>query len=192
MADSAPVLSTARPTPLRLWGFLTTALGALLMGVGSILAWGTIGLTDVKGVDTPEGKVVLVVAILVLAGIPAMRVASSGRVRRAIALGTLIASVAAGAIAVWALADRTARIGGVAIDEEAHRIAQETGLSEDRLKAELERLTIVEVRPGIYVAIAGAVLGAVGGGLSFAWARREHPGPAADAPSTDEPTAIEP
>lgn len=164
------ILSTARPTKLRLAGFLATALGGLLLGLGAVAAWGKIGPTDTRGVDIPEGKAALVVAALVLLSIPAIRIAGGRGARQVIAWMVVVGSLLAGALAVWALADATMRIGGVAIDREAHRIALETGLPEADLRRQLERLTDVRIEPGVWLTVAGAVLGALGGALSIAWA----------------------
>lgn len=166
------IFSTARPTNLRLAGFVATALGGLLLGLGAVAAWGKIGPTDTKGIDIPEGKVALAVAAFVLLSIPAIRVAGGRVGRRTIAWMVIVGSLLAAGLAVWALADATTRIGGVAIDREAHRIALETGLPEADLKRQLERLTDVQIEPGVWLTVAGGALGAIGGVLSVVWANR--------------------
>src|SRR5581483_483762 len=65
-AAMAPaILSTARPTRLRLAGFLTITLGGLLVGVGATLTWATVEPFDTptKGVDLWEGRVALLAGL---------------------------------------------------------------------------------------------------------------------------------
>jgi hypothetical protein len=180
------MLTTDRPTPLRLAGFLATVLGALLMGVGAVTGWGKVDLVDTKGVDIPAGKLTLLISVLILIGVPTMRLARSRRVRAAIAWSTLAGSLAVGALAAWALADPPERVGRVAIEAEAHRLAEDTGLPEDQLAEELRRVTRVDLEPGIYMTIVGAGLGVAGGALSLAWIGRRDPS-AVEAESTVEP-----
>jgi hypothetical protein len=115
------ILSTARPTRVRLLGFLCLAAGAILAGVGATRVWAVIGFSDdlkhavdeqVYGTDVWEGKAILLGAAAALVAMLAMRLARSGTVRRALAilligigLGT---TVIAGVDAVRA----TQRFGG--------------------------------------------------------------------------------
>ena len=173
------MLSTERPSALRLAGFVCTALGGTLMALGALLGWASTSLgpritgVETKGVDTVEGKVVLALGVAVLVAIPAIRLADSAAVRRSIGIGVIVASVVAGALALWDLVAADERLGPPAAEDEAAVIARETRLPEDVLAAELTKLAFVSVRPGIYVPVAGAVLGVVGGALGLAWARRE-------------------
>jgi len=56
------VLDVSRPTPLRLFGFLFTAVGGLLIALGAISDWATVVFlgsafpdSAAKGIDVPEG-----------------------------------------------------------------------------------------------------------------------------------------
>ena len=171
------MLSTARPSSLRLIQFAFTALGGLLMGVGALLTWAEVSLgpdvdgVDTKGVDTVEGKVVLGVAVLVLLSIPVLRMASSSGARRAVVAFVLLASLAAGALAAWDIVAKDDRLGLPVLEEKQREVADATGLPLPGIE-QLQALTFVELRPGIYVALGGAVLGLIGGALGLAWIGR--------------------
>jgi hypothetical protein len=171
------MLSTARPSSLRLIQFAFTALGGLLMGVGALLTWAEVSLgpdvdgVDTKGVDTVEGKVVLGVAVLVLLSIPVLRMASSSGARRAVVAFVLLASLAAGALTAWDIVAKDDRLGLPVLEEKQREVADATGLPLPGIE-QLQALTFVELRPGIYVALGGAVLGLIGGALGLAWIGR--------------------
>jgi hypothetical protein len=173
------MLSTARPSSLRLIQFAFTALGGLLMGVGALLTWAEVSLgpdvdgVDTKGVDTVEGKVVLGVAVLVLLSIPVLRMTSSSGARRAVVAFVLLASLAAGALTAWDIVAKDDRLGLPVLEEKQREVADATGLPLTGIE-QLQALTFVELRPGIYVALGGAVLGLIGGALGLVWiGRRE-------------------
>jgi hypothetical protein len=173
------MLSTARPSSLRLIQFAFTVLGGLLMGVGALLTWAEVSLgpdvdgVDTKGVDTVEGKVVLGVAVLVLLSIPVLRMTSSSGARRAVVAFVLLASLAAGALTAWDIVAKDDRLGLPVLEEKQREVADATGLPLPGIE-QLQALTFVELRPGIYVALGGAVLGLIGGALGLVWiGRRE-------------------
>jgi hypothetical protein len=186
------MLSTARPSSLRLIQFVFTALGGLLMGLGALLTWATVSLgpriegVETKGIDTTEGLIVLGLAILVLLSIPALRMASSSGTRRAIAAFVLLASLAAGALTVWDILAKDDRLGLPALDEKQREVAKESGLPLPGVK-QLQALTFVELKPGIYVALGGSVLGVIGGALGLAWIRRGELLPGASVSEGREP-----
>jgi hypothetical protein len=188
------MLSTARPSSLRLVQFVVTALGGLLMGVGALLTWATVSLgpraegVETKGIDTTEGVVVLVMAVLVLLSIPALRMAPSIAARRALVAFVLLASLAAGALTLWDLLAKDDRLGLPALDERQREVADASGLPLPGIK-QLQALTFVQLKPGIYVALGGAVLGVLGGALGLAWIRRGELLPAA---STEDGPAATP
>ena len=189
------MLSTARPSSLRLTQFAFTALGGLLMGVGALLTWATVSLgpkiegVETKGIDTTEGKIVLGLAVLVLISIPVLRTASSSGTRRALVAFVLLASLAAGALTAWDIAAKDDRLGLPALDEKQREVAEASGLPLPGIK-QLQALTFVDLKPGIYVALGGAVLGVIGGALGLAWIRRGELLPASAAPD-DDPAAEE-
>jgi hypothetical protein len=187
------MLSTERPSSLRLIQFAFTALGGLLMGVGALLTWARVSLgpdiegVETKGVDVVEGKVVLGVAVLVLLSIPLLRRAPSTGARRALVALVLLASLAAGALTLWDIVAKDDRLGLPVLDETQRQVAEDTGLPLPGIK-QLQALTFVELEPGIYVALAGAALGVIGGALGLAWIRRGELLPTSAA-ADDDPAA---
>jgi hypothetical protein len=173
------MLTTERPSALRLWGFVCTALGGLLIALGSLLTWATSSLgpkiqgVDTKGIDTPEGKVVLAIGVAILLAIVALRMSTSAGVRRAIAIAVIVGSLVAAGLTAWDIAAKDDRLGLPAASNEAAIIARQTHLPEDVLREQLEKFAFVSLKPGIYLPLAGAVLGVVGGALGLAWAGRE-------------------
>lgn len=174
------MMATHRPTALRLAGFLATALGGLLVGLGSVMTWATVALgtsttlapLETKGIDVAEGRIALAAGALMLIAIPAMRL--SGRTaRRAWASLVVVAALAAGGLALSAAARADGRLGLGAAEDEARRISEETGLPYDALLAKLQEVTAVEVQPAIYLVVAGGVVGALGGALGLVWAGRK-------------------
>jgi len=180
------ILSTARPDPLRLWGFVCTAFGALLAGIGATRDWAVVGFPgdvhgrlDVpfKGVDVWEGKVVLAAALLALLSTIAMRLVHRAWTRLALAavvigLGALIM-----AMSISVAVRPEARLGGGdSIDAIAANFAEQLGeepaLIRDQLEKEFGAALRVDLGAGIWLALGGGVLTVVGGALSLAWARR--------------------
>jgi hypothetical protein len=185
------MLSTARPSSLRLIQFAFTALGGLLMGVGALLTWATVSLgpqiegVETKGIDTAEGKIVLGLAVLILLSIPVLRMASSSSARRALVAFVLLASLAAGALTAWDIVAKDDRLGLPALDEKQREVAKASGLPLPGIK-QLQALTFVDLKPGIYVALGGAVLGVIGAALGLAWIRRGELLPASAVPDGDD------
>lgn len=180
------ILSTARPTAIRLWGFLLLVVGAVVAGLAALMDWATLGFPGdergaldvaVKGVDVWEGKVVLASAVLALVGMIAMRLAGGTRARRALAFGiaTLGALVIAVALSVAIRAD--ARLGGSeGLDELTGGLAARLGEDPAAVRAQLEQQygeqLRVDLGPGVAVAVVGGVLIDVGGALGLLWVKQ--------------------
>src|SRR3989337_1721714 len=92
MRPMREALSTARPSRLRLAGFLTLAAGGAMLGIGAIRTWGSVGLSAevaptgavagaIPGIDVGEGKLALAAAAVVLIGILALRLTRSAATR---------------------------------------------------------------------------------------------------------------
>ncbi|MGZ8599482.1 MAG: Trp biosynthesis-associated membrane protein [Actinomycetota bacterium] len=194
---SHEALSTARPTPLRLAGFLCLAAGAVAAGVGATREWAAVGFSgdalgaadvSVRGTDVWEGKVVLFGAGVALVAMLAMRMSASGATRRWLALLILALGIACTVLPVLDAVRAEDRFGGrEGIDRLASAIAVETGQEvetvRDVLLEQLERSLRVEVGPGAWLAAGGGVLLLVGGALGLVWARR---GPATGPPVPDQ------
>jgi hypothetical protein len=183
---STELLSTARPSGLRLVGFLAVVLGALLVGVGALVDWVTVGFpsdierkldVSVPGTDVWEGKVVLAVAMLSLVAPIVMRVAASPAVRSAIAAGVALAGLAVVAIAAVDLTRATERFGrSEGLDDIVRALARELGQPVEPVRALVRqnfRGTLrVDIGAGMPLALVGGLVLIVAGALSLAWARR--------------------
>jgi hypothetical protein len=177
------IASTARPTGLRIAGFVCVALGAVLAGVGATREWATVGFAgdtehqlDVpwNGIDGWEGKVVLLAATSALIVMIAMGISGSESTRRALAMGLILLGLLCIALPVSDAIRAESRFGGVeGVDKLTKSVAIKTGFTEEIARQQLEELIDrglrVEVSPGLWLTVAGGVLLAAGGGLSLAW-----------------------
>jgi hypothetical protein len=183
---STELLSTARPSGLRLVGFLAVVLGALLVGVGALVDWVTVGFpsdierkldVSVPGTDVWEGKVVLAAAMLSLVALIVMRLAASPAVRSAIAAGVALAGLVVVAIAAVDLTRATERFGrSEGLDDIVRALARELGQPVEPVRALVRqnfRGTLrVDIGAGMPLALVGGLVLIVAGALSLAWARR--------------------
>jgi hypothetical protein len=192
---SAEILSTARPSTLRLAGFFATATGAALAGLGALVDWITVGFpgdvegvadVHVRGTDVWEGKLVLAVAVGCLIALIIMRVTASPSARSAIAGGIAAGGVIVIALAAVDLSGATGRFGGSAgLADIAQAVADRLGQPVDRVRALLEQnfgATLrVDTEIGLWLSLLGGLLLVAAGGLSLALARRvedaSRPGP---------------
>ncbi|HZD18694.1 MAG TPA: hypothetical protein VE669_11185, partial [Actinomycetota bacterium] len=115
------VLSTARPTPLRLAGFLAIVLGAAAAAFGATRDWAVIGFpqdrtgaADVvfRGIDVWEGKTVLLVAIAALIAMIALRLVRVAGTRKLVATLLIAFGLLAGALPLADAVRATDRFGG--------------------------------------------------------------------------------
>ncbi len=178
--------SAARPSPIRVLGFLALATGAVLVGVGATREWASVGFVgdveraadvSVHGTDVWEGQVLLLAAASALFALIAMRLAGTPAVRRAIAIGLVGLGIAAAAIALSTAMRPEARFGGVeGVDRLAAHIARELGQPEDVVRKQLREQFAAQLRvdvgSGTWLAAAGGAALAAGGLLSVVWARR--------------------
>lgn len=183
------MLSTARPSPLRLAGFAATIAGALLMGVGALLTWATVGFratagqprdagldSVIVGTDTWQGIAVLAAAALVLVLVMATRLVGEPTTARWLALAALAIAIAATLLAAVTLARVQTEYRDPGVEALARGVAEQVGLPVDAVTRQLERrrAELVEIRtgPGMPVAIAGGLIAALGTALVVAWTRR--------------------
>jgi hypothetical protein len=187
-------LSVTRPGPLRLVGFVCTAVGALLVGLGATMDWATVHVSGItgtpippfKGIDVWEGKVELLTAITILVLVVVSRILAGRTAARATAILILVLSVGAAALAASDLfrADTRFRADD-GLEQIARSVSAQLGLPVEEVLAQLKRVAPnLEIRAasGVDVTIAGGVLAALGGILSFAWASRRPEPPPPDAP----------
>jgi hypothetical protein len=191
------ILSTARPTTLRVAGFAAVVLGAIASGVGATRAWVSIGLAadvqhagdlPVHGTDVWEGKVVLFAAAAALLVMIAMRISGSNSTRRGLAAFLIILGVASVALPLVVAERADDRFGaGEGLERYVKGIAAQVGLPEDvvrqQLEDEFDRAGRVEIEPGLWLGAAGGVLLAAGGVLGLAWVRRRETATAASGVS---------
>jgi hypothetical protein len=174
------VLDVSRPTPLRLLGFLFTAVGGVLIAWGAISDWATIvflgaGFRDsaTPGVDVVEGQVALALGVFMLVSIVALRLATGTAARRSVALAICVAAAASLAIGVVDLVRAEERFGDYAVEEIAADVArqQRVPIAEARraVQAVVNDDGSIDVGPGLWLVIAGGALGLVGGLLDLAW-----------------------
>jgi hypothetical protein len=139
--------------PLRVAGFLATAIGAAMMGAGSVMLWATIhdphdlngGLDLVyKGIDVRNGKMTLAAAAVLLVGLMVLRVVRSRIARELVAIVMVVAAVAGLAFSGAFLVD-----GG-------HRFF-------------VEPTDSAVLGVGVLVTLAGAVVGLLGAILDVGW-----------------------
>lgn len=174
---------------LRVAGFLTTALGALLAGIGAVLTWVTVGIegqaqldTRSPGIDLVDGVVVLVGAGAMLIAVLASRLAGTRTARRVSAVVCLVAGLVVMATAGAFLLTANSRFDPVSSDELIGAIAMDTGVPIAEVREQLDAILddlggFTEIGPGPSVALVGGLLGAVGGVLILAWVMREDTGP---------------
>lgn len=183
---SREILSTARPTKLRLAGFLCLAVGAVAAGYGATADWVTIGFpadiervvdVTVRGTDVWEGKVVFLGAVAALMAMLAMRLSRSQAVGRSLAVALMLVGLVGIALPVLDAVRAEDRFGGgEGVDLLAEQLAAQLELPEDvvreQLREEFQRALRVEVERGIWVSAGGGILLVIGGALSFEWVRR--------------------
>jgi hypothetical protein len=193
--EPAPVLDASRPSPLRMWGFLLTVLGALLAGLGALLTWVTVGIggpgalnTMTKGTDVWEGIVLLGCAVVMLAAVLGSRFVSGAA--RTVAAGLVTGtSFVAFVVASAFVATADSRFSPIDSSALAQKIADATGATVEQVRATLEQVVqklggFTTIGAGPWLAIAGGLLGLAGGVLSLAWASRT-----GSAASTQEATS---
>ena len=183
--EPAPQMDTSRPSNLRLVAFVLIAVGALAIGVGSVLTWVTAGFTEqalagltsvTKGIDTNEGKVALGCAVAALILVLVSRVVSDAA--RAVLAGVMVV-VGALAAVVGAIFISSASTKYSPIDSESiiDRLAAQLRQPPDQVRAALATVSsqlgpYTKVSAGPWVVMAGGVAVAVGGVLTVRWAAR--------------------
>ena len=193
--EAAPRMDTSAPSNLRLVAFVLTAVGALAIGVGSVLTWVSAGFTQpelagltsvTKGLDTNEGKIALGCAVAALILVLVSRVVSD--TVRAVLAGVMVI-VGALAAVVGSLFISSASTTYSPIDSESiiTRLAAQLNQPADQVRAALATVAdklgpYTKVGAGPWIVIAGGIMVAVGGVLTVRWAARL----SADHAATDE------
>jgi hypothetical protein len=181
--EASPRLDASRPSPLRLAAFAATALGALLMGIGSVLTWVTIGFEDEisirtvsPGTDVAAGLFSLIAAVVILVLLLVSR-AVADRVRRIIAIVIVALGVTTTGLAAWFVVSAPDHYSPVDDDRLVNTLAQVTHKTVEEVRTALASVIdqlggYTHVSPGPWIAIAGGMLAIAGGVLTLVWARR--------------------
>lgn len=185
------ILSTARPSGLRLAGFLALTLSGALLGGGALAPWAVVTPfteTPVRGIDLWEGKVTLACGAAVLAGMVVSRLLVTRRGRRGVAAAVVLLGVLGGGVALYDAVRADARFSDPGQrDLIARSVSKGLDLPYKEVRAQIEEVFDqrfeVRLQAGIFLTIAGGVLATVGGALTVAWTNRQ------PLPRSDEESA---
>ncbi len=178
------MLALVKPSPLRLWGFLLTALGGALIAFGSIENWATITLggstenaVPSKGIDLWQGKVTVVLGAMIVVGILALRFVRPER-RNMVGILLTVAGIIGLGIAVWCLVSLESVIHGTGIDALTKHVADVLGITEAQarqavLRTMQQKGIDVRAQTGLWMAAVGGVLATAGGFVDLAWVRQK-------------------
>jgi Tryptophan-associated transmembrane protein (Trp_oprn_chp) len=160
-----PRLDVSRPTALRASGFLLITVGAVILGVGAIVPWLTVGIpnesghSSFRGTELPDGRVVLGCALVVLVAIATIRLVRSRRVRHLIAVVTAAAGLVSVVVGVTFIDDGQDRSSIVAAIGVPRELWERFGVFRD-------------LGAGPYLALVGGLLCVAGAILTLWWIRR--------------------
>jgi Tryptophan-associated transmembrane protein (Trp_oprn_chp) len=171
-------MASTRTSSLRTVGFLLLVLGALLLGIGTVLTWVTLRLAApglgaldqaYPGVDLWQGKVALACAMILLIGVLALRAGSTDRGRRIVAVVMVVAGFVALGVTGAALLGEATRLEDRAVQD----MAATAGIGEDQVHQAADALGLESTNgAGVYLSLAGAVTAAAAAILGLAWATR--------------------
>jgi hypothetical protein len=168
------VLAVVKPSPLRLWGFLLTAIGGALIAFGSLGDWAAVslgssteGAVPTKGIDIWQGIVTLILGALLVVAILALRFVRPER-RNAMAVAIVVAGLAALAFGLWALFALESVVRDIGVDELAKIYGRQ-----EVLQAMSREGIAAEAQTGLWMTVAGGVLATAGGFVDLAWVRQK-------------------
>ena len=199
--EPQPRLDASAPSTLRLAAFAVTVGGALLIGVGSLLTWVTVGIADAQGlvtvspgIDLAAGIFALISAVVILVLVVVSRLVGEGA-RRILAGVVILMGAVSALLAAWFIKAAPDHYSPVDDQKLVDAIASATGKTADQVKAALA--TVIDqlggythVGPGPWVVIVGGVLAIVGGVLTLRWAAAigSSATPPQDAPGEPAPS----
>ena len=190
------------PSNLRLVAFAVTVGGALLMGIGSLLTWVTVGIADAHGLQTVSpgtdlaaGLFTLVCAVVVLVLVLVSRTVRDAT-RRAMAIAVIVAAWLAALLAAWFIKAAPDYYSPIDDQKLIDTIASATGRTTDDVRTALADVIdklggYTHVGTGPWVVMVGSLLAIFGGVLLLRWAkatRTRTPEGAGDP----TPSAVEP
>ncbi|HEY6566035.1 MAG TPA: hypothetical protein VI341_00835 [Actinomycetota bacterium] len=162
------------PATARLVGLLLTALGGLLMCVGALMPWVRTSLEGAPadfsptyfGIDIPDGKVVLVLGVIIIAALIVSRLSKAASLARSASLVIIVAAFAGVGITTVTLITADSRFHDSAVDDIIEQIDSPT----DEMRAQADELIDLQLASGPFAAIGGGILAVVGGAFTLAWA----------------------
>jgi Tryptophan-associated transmembrane protein (Trp_oprn_chp) len=200
--DAEPHLEASHTSERRLAGFALTASGALVVGIGSLLTWVTVGIADQgnaqtvsPGTDLAGGLITLVCAVVVLVLALVSR-AVGDAIRRIVSMVVIAAGAFAAALATYFISAAPSHYSPVDDDKLVDAIATATGRSVEEVRIALAQVIdtlggYTHVGPGPWVVIVGGVLVIAGGVLTLRWAQRRRPNEGAGLPAPWDERAAE-
>ena len=181
--EATPRMDTSRPSNLRLAAFTLTAFGALVIGVGSILTWVTVGFANLgaissasRGTDLRDGKITLACAVVTLILVLASRLVSD-TARAVIAGIVVVAGALAAGLAGWFIRSAPTNYPPIDSDAIVANLAAQYGKAPDEIRATLASQVgqlggYTHVGAGPWVTLIGGLMVVVGGVLTVRWAAR--------------------
>ena len=155
-------------------GAILMIVGGALATIGSFLTWANVRASDVsasaKGTDGSDGYITLAGGVLLIgAGIAVLR---SGR--RGMAILAIVAGLLAGGVGIY---DAMTAEDNV-LDAVAEQLAPQVGATVEQVRAVLQGEADsgnldIKLAVGLYLVIGGGVIGALGGLLGLATAKRD-------------------
>jgi hypothetical protein len=147
---------------------LFAIVGGLLSAVGSFLAWASVSAAgqgvSAKGTDGTDGYITLVAGIiLILYGVSRL-IGSAIGTKKAMAVIAIVAGLVAGGVAVYDAVTAKERV----LDEASSQVANSAGVTKDQARTLLDQAVssgqvAISLSFGIFVVMAGGVLGLIGG-----------------------------
>jgi hypothetical protein len=181
--EAAPRLDASRPSTRRLAAFALTVVGALLMGLGSLLTWVTVGFSDQlsiqtvsPGTDLSAGLITLIAAVVILVLVIMSRVVA-GPARRGMAAVIVAAAALSTALATWFVITASDHYSPTDDDRLVNALAQIMGKSVEEVRSALAVVIdqlggYTHVGLGPWIAMLGGLLAIAGGILTYGWASR--------------------
>jgi hypothetical protein len=167
---------------------LFAIVGGLLSAVGSFLAWASVSAAgqgvSAKGTDGSDGYITLVAGIiLILYGVSRLTGSAIGT-KKAMAVIAIVAGLVAGGVAVYDAVTAKERV----LDEASSQVASSAGVTKEQARTLLDQAVssgqvAISLSFGIFVVMAGGVLGVIGGVMGLR-------SPAEPAPGMPEMSAM--